>query len=289
MREQIKSIIFQKANFKTGSDENNYQNRNFTIKFIFMSSEYQSGSLQTTIQNAVATVQFGHPASNSFPRQLLDRLTSEINWLSNNETVAIIVLQSEGNKVFCSGASFDELLAVENEEQGKAFFSGFAHLLNAMRKCSKIIMGRVQGKAVGGGVGIIAACDYTLATPESAVKLSELAIGIGPFVIEPAVSRKIGKIAMAEMTLAAHEWKSADWALQNGLFSAIHGANELDAAVEDFAQKLSSYNPQALFEMKKIIWEGTENWETLLVERAAITGKLVLSDFTRKALTQFKK
>ena len=150
-------------------------------------------------------------------------------------------------------------------------------------------MGRVQGKAVGGGVGIIAACDYALATPESAVKLSELAIGIGPFVIEPAVSRKIGKIAMAEMTLAAQEWKSADWALQNKLFSAIHGANELDAAVEDFAQKLSSYNPQALFEMKKIIWEGTENWETLLVERAAITGKLVLSDFTRKALTQFKK
>lgn len=254
-----------------------------------MSSEYQSGSLQTTIQNAVATVQFGHPASNSFPRELLDRLTSEINVLSSNETVSLIVLQSEGSKVFCSGASFDELLAVENEEQGKAFFSGFAYLINAMRKCSKIIIARVQGKAVGGGVGIIAACDYALATPESAVKLSELAIGIGPFVIEPAVSRKIGKTAMAQMTLAAHEWKPADWALQNGLFSAIYNANELDSAVEDFAQKLSSYNPQALFEMKKIIWEGTENWESLLLERAAITGKLVLSDFTRNALTQFKK
>lgn len=254
-----------------------------------MSSEYQSGSLQTTIQNAVATVQFGHPASNSFPRQLLDRLTSEINLLSSNDKVSVIVLQSEGSKVFCSGASFDELLAVENEEQGKAFFSGFAHLINAMRKCSKIIIARVQGKAVGGGVGIIAACDYALATPESAVKLSELAIGIGPFVIEPAVSRKIGKTAMAEMTLAAHEWKPANWALQNGLFSVIHTADKLDSAVEDFAQKLSSYNPQALFEMKKIIWEGTENWESLLLERAAITGKLVLSDFTRNALTQFKK
>jgi methylglutaconyl-CoA hydratase len=254
-----------------------------------MSAEIQNGSLQTTFHNAVATVQFGHPASNSFPRELLNRLTLEINELSRNEAVSVIVLQSEGSKVFCSGASFDELLAVENEEQGKEFFSGFAHLLNAMRSCSKIIIGRVQGKAVGGGVGIISACDYVLATPESAIKLSELAIGIGPFVIEPAVTRKIGKTAMTEMTLAAHEWKSANWALQNGLYASLHNAEELDIEVEKFAQKLSSYNPEALFEMKKIIWEGTEHWQLLLLERAAITGKLVLSDFSRNALTQFKK
>ncbi|MCD0470230.1 enoyl-CoA hydratase/isomerase family protein [Flavobacterium sp. JAS] len=254
-----------------------------------MSSENQNGSLYTILDNAVATVQFGHPASNSFPRELLDRLTAEINLLSKNETISVIILQSEGSKTFCSGASFDELLAVENEEQGKEFFSGFAHLLNAMRICSKIIIGRVQGKAVGGGVGIISACDYVLATPESAIKLSELAIGIGPFVIEPAVTRKIGKTAMTEMTLAAHEWKSANWALQNGLYASLHDVDQLDIEVEKFAKKLSSYNPEALFEMKKIIWEGTAHWKTLLLERAAITGKLVLSDFSRNALTQFKK
>lgn len=254
-----------------------------------MSSEIQKGSLETTFQNNIVTVQFGHPASNSFPRELLDRLTAEINSLSRNETISVIILQSEGSKAFCSGASFDELLTVENEEQGTEFFSGFAHLLNAMRNCSKLIVGRVQGKAVGGGVGIIATCDYVLATTESAVKLSELAIGIGPFVIEPAVSRKIGKTAMTEITLAAHEWKSAEWALQNGLYASLHSSEELDAAVANFAQKLSSYNPEALHEMKKIIWEGTEQWESLLIERAAITGKLVLSDFSRNALIQFKK
>lgn len=254
-----------------------------------MSSENLNGSLTTSYQNTVATIQFGHPASNSFPRQLLDRLTAEINLLSRNEKVSVIILQSEGSKVFCSGASFDELLAVQNEEQGTEFFSGFAHLLNAMRNCTKLIIGRVQGKAVGGGVGIIAACDYVLATPESAVKLSELAIGIGPFVIEPAVSRKIGKMAMTQMTLAAHEWKSASWALQNGLYSALHNTDLLDEEVENFAQKLSSYNPEALAEMKKIIWEGTEQWESILIERAKITGKLVLSDFTKNALLQFKK
>ncbi|WP_276379821.1 enoyl-CoA hydratase/isomerase family protein [Flavobacterium sp. H4147] len=254
-----------------------------------MSLENLNGSLETSFQNTIATVQFGHPASNSFPRQLLDKLTAEINSLSRNETVSVIVLKSEGAKAFCSGASFDELLQVENEEQGKEFFSGFAHLLNAMRNCSKLIIGRVQGKAVGGGVGIISACDYVFAAKESDVKLSELAIGIGPFVIEPAVSRKIDKTAMTEMTLAPHEWKSAEWAFQKGLFSVLCEASALDAEVESYAQKLSSYNPEALHEMKKIIWEGTETWESLLFERAAITGKLVLSDFTRTALLQFKK
>ena len=254
-----------------------------------MSLENANGSLGTSFQNTIATVQFGHPASNSFPRQLLDRLTSEINSLSRNENVSLIILKSEGAKTFCSGASFDELLKVENEEQGIEFFSGFAHLLNAMRNCNKIIIGRVQGKAVGGGVGIISACDYVFATPQSDIKLSELAIGIGPFVIEPAVSRKIGKTAMTEMTLGAHEWKSADWAFEKGLFSVLCETENLDAEVKSFAVKLSSYNPDALYEMKKIIWEGTETWESLLFERAAITGKLVLSDFSRNALLQFKK
>jgi methylglutaconyl-CoA hydratase len=254
-----------------------------------MSLENTNGSLETSFQNNIATVQFGHPASNSFPRELLNRLTAEINSLSRNEEVSVIVLKSEGEKTFCSGASFDELLKVESEEQGLEFFSGFAHLLNAMRNCNKIIIGRVQGKAVGGGVGIISACDYVFATFQSDIKLSELAIGIGPFVIEPAVSRKIGKTAMTQMTLAAHEWKSADWAFEKGLFSVLSEPENLDAEVESFAKKLSSYNPEALYEMKKIIWEGTEQWESLLFERAAITGKLVLSDFTKNALLQFKK
>ncbi|RED24588.1 methylglutaconyl-CoA hydratase [Flavobacterium cutihirudinis] len=254
-----------------------------------MSSESVKGSLETSFQGTIATVEFGHPASNSFPRQLLDRLTAEINLLSRDENVSVIILKSEGARAFCSGASFDELLEIENEEQGTEFFSGFAHLLNAMRNCNKLIIGRVQGKAVGGGVGIIAACDYVFATPESDVKLSELAIGIGPFVIEPAVSRKIGKTAMTEMTLAANEWKSAEWAFQKGLFSVVCESFSLDLKIDDFAKRISSYNPEALREMKKIIWENTENWESLLFERAAITGKLVLSDFSRNALLQFKK
>ncbi|MHC0439208.1 enoyl-CoA hydratase/isomerase family protein [Flavobacterium sp. 3-210] len=254
-----------------------------------MSLENANGSLETSFQNTIATVQFGHPASNSFPRQLLNRLTAEINSLSRNENVSVIILKSQGAKAFCSGASFDELLQVENEEQGTEFFSGFAHLINAMRNCNKLIIGRVQGKAVGGGVGIIAACDYTFATLLSDVKLSELAIGIGPFVIEPAVSRKIGKTAMSEMTLAPEKWKTAEWAFNKGLYSVLCDAANLDAEVDHFAEKLSSYNPEALYEMKKIIWEGTEQWESLLFERAAITGKLVLSDFSRNALHQFKK
>jgi len=255
-----------------------------------MTTAATTGSLTSTIQDNIATVQFSHPASNSFPRQLLDSLTDALNQLSSNPDVAVIVLRSEGNGAFCAGASFDELLAVSNLQEGTAFFSGFANLINAMRNCSKIIVGRIHGKAVGGGVGIVAACDYAFATTNAAVKLSELAIGIGPFVIEPAVSRKIGKTAMTQMTLAAHEWKTPEWALEKGLYAKlVDDQTELDIDLVHFTSKLASYNPEALQQMKKIIWEGTANWDALLVERAAISGELVLSDFTKNALNQFKK
>ena len=255
-----------------------------------MVSENPIGSLFTTIDNKIATVTFAHPSSNSFPRELLDRLTTEFNNLSADPAVSVIVIQSEGSGAFCAGASFDELLAVSNEEAGTQFFSGFAHLINAMRSCSKLIVGRIHGKAVGGGVGIASACDYALATKNASIKLSELAIGIGPFVIEPVVSKKIGKTAMAEMTLAAHEWKTTDWAVAKGLYAnTFETITELDAAIADFTGKLSGYNPKGLLEMKKVFWEGTQHWDTLLLERAAISVKLVLSDFTRKALSQFKK
>lgn len=249
-----------------------------------------NGTLSTSIENKIARVTFGHPASNSFPSEQLQRLTDEINMLSNHKDVTVILLKSEGDGAFCAGASFDELLAVSDLEQGAKFFSGFANVINAMRKCSKLIVGRIHGKAVGGGVGLAAACDYAMATTESAIKLSELAIGIGPFVIEPAVSRKIGKSALGEMTLAAHEWKNANWAHQKGLYAKVfETVADLDTELENFTTKLASYNPEALADMKKVLWEGTENWDTLLYERAGISGKLVLSDFTVNALNQFKK
>jgi len=254
-----------------------------------MTTQNPNGSIITTIENKIATLEFGHPASNSFPGELLNRLTNEFNKLSDNNLVSVIVLKSSGSGAFCAGASFDELLAVSNPEEATKFFSGFANVLNAMRNCSKTIVGRIHGKAVGGGVGIAAACDYALATAGSAIKLSELAIGIGPFVIEPAVTRKIGKSAVTEMTLDT-EWKTAAWANQKGLYAKVfETSSELDIEIAAFANKLASYNSQALAEMKKVLWEGTENWNTLLYERAEISGKLILSDFSRKALNQFKK
>lgn len=249
-----------------------------------------NGSLYTKIENKIATVEFGHPASNSFPGELLQRLTDEFNKLSNKPEVNIIILKSEGEGAFCAGASFDELLAVSNLEEGAVFFAGFANVINAMRNCTKLIIGRIHGKAVGGGVGLASACDYALATEGSAIKLSEFTIGIGPFVIAPAVERKMGKAALAEMTLAAHEWKNAYWAQEKGLYAKVfENIKELDNELEIFSSKLASYNPEALNEMKKVLWEGTENWGTLLAERAKISGRLVLSDFTKQALERFKK
>lgn len=255
-----------------------------------MTTSRENGSLYTSIENRIARVEFGHPASNSFPSILLDRLEAEINKLSVDDSVNVILLKSEGEKAFCAGASFNELIEIEDLETGKQFFSGFARVINAMRKCKKLIVGRVQGKTVGGGVGLVAACDYAMATDAAAIKLSELSIGIGPFVIAPAVERKMGVDALAELSLAAHEWKNAYWAKEKGLYARVfESINDLDKEIEIFSEKLASYNPQALIEMKKILWKNTDNWEQLLTDRAAVSGELVLSDFTKKALAKFKK
>ncbi|WP_035693284.1 enoyl-CoA hydratase/isomerase family protein [Flavobacterium sasangense] len=248
------------------------------------------GSIKTEIANNIAKVTFSHPASNSFPSSLLQQLTDELASLNKNESVTVIILQSEGTGAFCAGASFDELVAISNYEDGSKFFSGFANVINAMRKCSKLIIGRIHGKAVGGGVGLAAACDYTFATQKSDIKLSEIAIGIGPFVIEPAVSRKIGKTALAEMTLTPTLWKSANWAKEKGLFTEVfENIDDLDERLENYTNELAQYNKEALSDLKQVLWEGTDNWDSLLYERAAISGRLVLSDFTKKALEKFKK
>jgi len=249
-----------------------------------------SGSINTIIENKIASITFSHPASNSFPSALLEQLTNEINAVDQNPEVTLIILKSEGNNTFCAGASFDELLSLSTLEEGTKFFSGFANVINAMRNCSKLIIGRIQGKAVGGGVGLAAACDYSFATQNSMIKLSEIAVGIGPFVIEPVVSRKMGKMAFAEMTLNPTEWKSASWAKENHLFSEVfQSLDELDSRLTVFTSELSRYNTSALFEIKKVFWEGTENWDQLLYERAAISGKLVLSNETKQTLQKFKK
>ena len=249
-----------------------------------------NGSLYTHIQNNIATIEFGHPASNSFPSELLGRLTTSLNELSSNNDVHVIILKSEGGKAFCAGASFNELIEISNFEQGKQFFLGFANVINAMRNCSKLIIGRIQGKAVGGGVGLAAACDYCFASEQASIKLSEFTIGIGPFVIEPALKRKIGLSALSELTLDATSWQNAYWAKEKGLYAKVFETiNEMDSEVEILANKLANYNNEALTEMKKVLWKDTQNWNQLLEERAVISGNLVLSEFTKKALQKFKK
>ena len=249
-----------------------------------------NGSLYTHIQGAIATVEFYHPASNSMPSELLERLAKAFMELSKNDLVSVIILKSEKEGAFCAGASFDELIAISTIEEGKQFFEGFANVINAMRTCSKIIIGRIQGKAVGGGVGLAAACDYCMATESASIKLSELTIGIGPFVIEPVVVRKMGVAAFSELTLDATSWQTAYWAKEKGLYARVFQTiEELNKEVNFFAEKLTNYNSDALDELKKALWKGTENWDKLLVERAEVSGRLVLSDSTKRALQKFKK
>jgi len=249
----------------------------------------QLGSIQIHKQDGVNTIMFSHPAHNSLPGKLLTTLSDAIETAGIDPEVKVIILKSGGERTFCAGASFDELIAIEDMEAGKIFFSGFANVINALRKCPKLVICRVQGKTIGGGVGIAAACDYCMATKFAKVKLSELAVGIGPFVVGPAVERKIGTAAMSQLAINATELESAEWARDKGLFTHVYDSvEELDEAVEVLSKKLVASNPDAMRLLKKVFWTGTEHWDELLAERAAISGQLVLSDFTKNAIRKFK-
>lgn len=245
--------------------------------------------VKTKSKNGVGYIEFFHPAHNSLPSNLLSELVRNITSAGEDDNIKVIVLQSGGDRTFCAGASFEELVAIENEQTGKEFFSGFANVINAMRKCPKFIIGRVQGKTVGGGVGLASATDYCMATKYAEIKLSELNVGIGPFVVGPAVRRKIGLSAMSQIAMDANSFYSADWAMQKGLYTKVFDSvEELDKVVVEFTENLKTYNPKAMTEMKTMFWRETEDWDQLLTQRAKISGKLVLSEFTKEKLKEYK-
>ena len=248
------------------------------------------GSIFTSKSNNLGTITFSHPKGNSFPGDLLQKLVDSLERLSEDVEIKVILLKSEGERSFCAGASFDELLGIANEKEGLEFFSGFARAINAMRKCRQPIICRAQGKAVGGGVGIIAASDYCFATEAADLKLSELSFGIGPFVIGPAIERKAGIAALNELALDPGSWKTAYWGQKMGLVQKVYeNIRDMDEGIELLCQNLCSYNKEALEAWKKASWEGTEHWDELLLERARTSGQLVLSDFTKSALEKFRK
>ncbi len=241
------------------------------------------------IEHGINTIEFFHPQSNSLPGKILEDLAKEIHFAGTHDETKVIILRSGGDRTFCSGASFDELVSIKTPAEGLKFFMGFANVINAMRRCPKLIIGRIQGKCVGGGVGLVSAVDYAIATNKADIKLSELAIGIGPFVVGPAVERKIGTAAFSALAIDASTWRNCEWARKKGLFAEMHESIEsLDESVYRLADTLAHSNPHAMAEMKKIFWKGTEHWDELLKERAAISGKLVLSDFTKNAIHKFK-
>lgn len=241
-------------------------------------------------QGALEVIEFYHPQSNSLPRTLLTQLAAAITAAGEDAEVKLILLRSRGEKVFCAGASFDELASITTAAEGLRFFSGFAEVINAIRNCPLLVIGRIQGKCVGGGVGLAAAVDYALATDQAHVKLSELAVGIGPFVVGPAVERKIGLSAFSQLAIDATEWRSAEWAHQKGLFADLFAdSTGLDEGINRLVTQLLQSSPAALREIKKICWEGTEHWTQLLQHRASISGRLVLSEESKKAIERFKQ
>jgi methylglutaconyl-CoA hydratase len=254
-----------------------------------MLQDFDNGYVTSETHKGITTIEFFHPQSNSLPHRLLVDLANEIHAMGRDTDTKVIIIRSRGEKAFCAGASFDELTHIQNEKQGFEFFSGFANVINAMRTCPKLIIGRIHGRCVGGGVGLAAAVDYAIAYESADVKLSELAIGIGPFVVGPAVERKIGNSAYSQLAIDSTMWRNADWARRKGLFAEVHPTIEsMDESISRLSTQLAGSSPAAMAELKKVFWRGTDNWDSLLCERAEISGRLVLSHFTREAISKFK-
>lgn len=242
------------------------------------------GSVHIEKNNKIGRIKFFHPKGNSLPSALMQKLVEAFQTANTDPEIKVIVLESEGN-AFCAGASLSELKSFKNLEQGTAFFMGFADLLNCLRKMTKFVLASVHGKVVGGGVGLVSACDYAFATEEAKIKLSELSIGLGPYVIEPAVSRKIGSTAFAQLSLDSAHWKSARWGLQKGLYAeCVSDRKALDVTVNEKAERWANFAPEACSELRKLHWKDTQNWENLLAENAKITAQLALSDFTQNKI-----
>lgn len=254
-----------------------------------MIEEIKEGYVKVEREHGIATIEFFHPQSNSLPGKILEALAKDIYSEGLNTETKVIIIRSAGEKIFCAGASFDELAAITTKEEGFHFFSGFAQVINAMRKAPQLIIARVHGKCIGGGVGLAAAADYAIAVEGSDIKLSELAVGIGPFVVGPAVERKLGLSAFSQLTIDATMWRSADWARRKGLFAELHAdIAGMDDSINRLSTTLSHTNPEAMKEVKKILWKGTEQWDELLSERAEISGRLILCEHSKAFITKFK-
>ena len=254
-----------------------------------MSKDLINGYVSVETHKGITTIEFFHPQSNSLPHRILEALANEIHDAGTDADTKVIILRAGGDKAFCAGASFNELTKIENQKQGFGFFSGFANVINAMRRCPKFIIGRIHGKCVGGGVGLAAAADYAIAAEGAEIKLSELALGIGPFVVGPAIERKIGLSSFSQLAIDATMWRNADWARRKGLYSELHSSVEsMDESIRRLSHQLSHSSPEAMAELKKVLWRGTEHWDELLCERAEISGRLVLSHFTKEAIERFR-
>lgn len=248
------------------------------------------GYVKSETHKGITTIEFHHPQGNSLPSYLLEQLSQKIHSAGHDEDTAVIILRSYGQSTFCAGASFEELSSIKNSQEGLEFFSGFAHVINAMRKIPKLIIARVHGRCVGGGVGLAAAADYAIASDTADIKLSELSLGIGPFVVGPVVEKRIGSAAFAHLSIDSNLWRNAEWAKRKGLYAETHPSiDDMDESILRVATSLAHSSPEAMAEMKKMFWKGTENWDQLLIERAAISGRLITGHYSKAAIERFRK
>jgi methylglutaconyl-CoA hydratase len=241
-----------------------------------------TGFINYNIKDSVLHLEFGHPLGNSLPSNLLSGLKNSITTASTDDSIKVILLKSSGNS-FCGGASFNELVKIDNLEDATEFFMGFANLMLAIKECPKPVVAKVHGKSVGGGLGIIAASDWAIGTEKSSIRLSEISIGIGPFTIGPVLVRKIGVGNFQRLSLSA-DWIDSNWGLNSGLFQEICNSDALETVTESRIEHFKKLDPISFAENKKLMWSFSDITEDSLRVKASNVSKLLLNQNTQSIL-----
>ena len=204
--------------------------------------------------NAIATVTLNRPqVHNAFDETLIADVTACFARLSEDAEVRAIVLRGAGES-FCAGADLHWMgrMAGYSQEENRADADALQRMFDVIATCPKPTIARVQGGAIGGGVGLVAVCDVVIAAPEAKFALSEVRLGLVPAVIAPYVLQKIG-MGAARALFVTGERFNAEEALRIGLVQQVVAAIELDAAIQKKLEWILHAGPNAIAAAKRLL------------------------------------
>ncbi len=208
-------------------------------------SEHSQDVLISTHER-VATITINREARrNALSGGVITGLLDAIKRCDQDPEVGVLVITGAGDRVFCAGGDLGDQRMSEGALGMHHDRGEFVELLMAIQHCSKPIVGRINGHALGGGFGLTLSCDVAIAADTATFGMPEIKVGLFPMMIMAVVVRNIGRKRAMEMMLTG-ERISADVALEQGVVNKVVPADRLDEATHEMAKKIAGFSPAVL-------------------------------------------